>query len=96
MRQGYVYLLCNRKNGALYLGVTNNIAQRVHEHKTKRNKGFSAQYDVTRLVWFEHFDTIADAIVREKTMKGWPRQWKINTIEKQNPDWKELQLEFDD
>lgn len=96
MRYGYVYLLCNRKNGAIYLGMTNNLAERLQEHKEKRNKGFTANYDVTRLVWFERFDVVVDAIQREKTMKGWPRQWKINTIEKHNPDWKEIQLEFDD
>jgi putative endonuclease len=96
MRYGYVYLLCNRKDGAIYLGMTNNLAARLGEHKEKRNKGFTADYDVTRLVWFERFDRVVDAIQREKTMKGWPRQWKINTIEKHNPDWNEIQLEFDD
>ena len=96
MRYGYVYLLCNRKNGAIYLGVTNNLGERLREHKEKQNKGFSADYDVTRLVWFDSFDLVIDAIQREKTMKGWSRQWKINTIEKNNPDWKEIVLEFDD
>lgn len=96
MRYGYTYLLCNRKNGAIYLGVTNNLGERLREHKEKRNEGFTADYDVTRLVWFERFDLVVDAIQKEKTMKGWPRQWKINTLEKQNPDWKEIQLEFDD
>jgi len=76
--------------------MTNNLAERLREHKEKRNKGFSAKYDVTLLVWFERFDLVVDAIQREKTMKGWPRQWKINTIEKHNPDWKDIQLEFDD
>lgn len=96
MRYGYVYLLCNRKNGTLYLGVTNNIGERLQEHKEKRNQGFTENYDVTRLVWFERFDLVVDAIQREKTMKGWPRQWKVTLIEKHNPDWKEIQLEFDD
>tara|TARA_R110002020_G_scaffold308961_4_gene524506 strand:- start:1599 stop:1889 length:291 start_codon:yes stop_codon:yes gene_type:complete len=96
MRYGYVYLLCNRKKGAIYLGVTNNLGERLREHKEKQNEGFSADFDVTRLVWFNRYDLITDAIQREKTMKGWPRQWKINTIEKHNPDWKEIVLEFDD
>lgn len=96
MRNGYVYLLCNRKNGAIYLGMTSNLEQRLMEHKEKRNEGFSADYDVTRLVWFERFDLIVDAIAREKTMKGWPRQWKINTLEKNNPNWDEITMEFDD
>jgi putative endonuclease len=95
MRYGYVYLLCNRKNGAIYLGVTNNLGERLREHKEKQNEGFTADFDVTRLVWFDRFDLVTDAIQREKTMKGWPRQWKINTIEKNNPDWKEIVLEFD-
>ena len=96
MRYGYVYILCNRKNGTLYLGVTSNLSERVSEHKAKRNEGFSATYDVTRLVWFTRFDLIVDAIAREKTMKGWPRQWKINLIEETNPDWDELVMDFDD
>ena len=96
MRYGYVYLLCNRKNGAIYLGVTNNLGARLREHKEKQNEGFTADFDVTRLVWFDRFDLVTDAIQREKTMKGWPRQWKINTIEKNNLDWKEIVLEFDD
>ena len=96
MRYGYVYLLCNRKNGTLYHGVTSNLAARIQEHKEKRNDGFSAKYDVNRLVWFERYDLIVDAIAKEKTMKGWSRQWKINLIEESNPDWKELVLSFDD
>jgi len=96
MRYGYVYILCNRKNGTLYIGMTSNLAERVSEHKNKRNEGFSAKYDVTRLVWFERLDLIVDAIAKEKTMKGWPRQWKINLIEETNPNWEELVLEFDD
>jgi len=96
MRYGYTYLLCNRKNGTIYLGATNNLRERLIEHKEHRNKGFTADYDVTRLVWFERFDRVTDAIQREKTMKGWSRQWKINTIEKNNPNWEEILLEFDD
>ena len=96
MRYGYVYLLCNRKQGTLYLGVTSDLAARVEEHKTKRNDGFSARYDVTRLVWFERHELIIDAIATEKTMKGWPRQWKVNLIEENNPEWEALILVFDD
>ena len=96
MRYGYVYILTNRKNGTLYIGMTSNLSERLREHKEKRNEGFTASYDVTRLVWFERFDLIVDAIACEKTMKGWPRQWKVNTIEKENPDWKELIMGFDD
>jgi len=97
MRRGYVYLLCSHKNGTLYLGVTNDLAARLHEHKTKLNKkSFSADYNVNRLVWFEHYPSIIDAIAAEKRMKKWERQWKIDLIEKRNPNWQELILEFDD
>ena len=97
MSYGYVYLLCNRKNGTLYLGVTTDLAGRIEQHKSHFNsKSFTAQYDVMRLVWFERHELVTDAIAQEKTMKGWPRQWKINLIEKGNPNWDELVLEYDD
>jgi len=88
MRHGYVYLLCSHKNGTLYL---------VHEHKTKLNKkSFSADYNVNRLVWYERYDSIVDAIAAEKRMKKWKRQWKIDLIETNNPNWATLELDFDD
>ena len=92
MRRGYVYLLASKKYGTLYLGVTSDLPGRLHQHQTKTDpKSFTAQYDVNRLVWFEDFDLITGAIQREKTMKGWPRQWKINLIEEDNPEWLEIQ-----
>jgi len=94
MRYGYVYIICNRKNGTIYLGMTSDLAERLEQHKSKVNPdSFSARYDTCRLVWFERHDLVVDAIAREKTMKGWPRQWKINTIEKDNPNWDELILD---
>ena len=97
MSDGYVYLPCNRKNGTIYLGVTKDLYGRLQKHKSHFNpKSFTAQYDVTRLVWFERHDLITDAITHEKKMKGWPRQWKINLIERDNPHWDELILDFDD
>ena len=97
MRYGYVYILCNRKNGTLDLGVTSDLAGRLEQHKNKSNpKSFSAKYNTCRLVWYERYDLIVDAIAKEKTMKGWPRQWKINTIERENPNWDELILDYDD
>ena len=97
MTYGYVYLLCNRKNGTIYLGVRTDLYGRLQQHKSHYNpKSFTAQYNVTRLVWFERYDLVTDAIAREKTMKGWPRQWKINTIETDNPNWDELVLSYDD
>ena len=97
MRYGYVYLICNRKNGTIYLGMTSDLGERIEQHKSKANpNSFSAKYETCRLVWFERHDLITDAITQEKTMKGWPRQWKINLIERDNPNWDELIVEFDD
>ncbi len=96
MRYGYVYLLCSQKNGTLYLGMTNDLAERLHQHKTKYNKtSFSASYNVLRLVWYERFDTVVEAIACEKRMKKWKRQWKVDLIEKTNPNWSEIILGFD-
>jgi len=94
MRRGYVYLLASHKNGTLYLGVTSDLPSRLRDHQVKIDpKCFTARYDVTRLVWFDDFDLIVDAIQREKTMKSWPRQWKINVIEEVNPEWLPLHPE---
>ena len=97
MRYGYVYMLANRKNGAIYVGVTSDLVGHLEEHKSHHNReSFTAQYGMTRLVRFERHDHIVDAIAQEKTMKGWPRQWKINLIERDNPNWDEIVLAFDD
>jgi putative endonuclease len=82
----YVYLLASKKHGTLYLGVTNDIARRV-EHRTKVSGGFTARYDVDKLVWFEIYDDAITAIAREKELKKWRRDWKIRLIEEQNPEW---------
>ena len=86
----YVYLLASRKHGTLYLGVTNDIVRRVHDHRTKAGKGFTARYDVNKLVWFEIYDDAITAITREKELKKWRRDWKIRLIEEQNPAWDDL------
>ncbi len=86
----YVYLMASRKQGTLYLGVTNNLIRRTYEHKNKVTKGFTAQYAVDRLVWFECYDDPTNAIEREKELKKWRREWKIELIEAENPDWKDL------
>jgi len=97
MRYGYVYLLCKRKNGTIYLGMTSDLAGRLEQHKSHYNPdSFTSKHNATRLVWFERHDLVADAIAQEKTMKGWPRQWKINLIERDNPHWDELILDYDD
>ena len=86
----YVYLLASRKHGTLYLGVTNDIVRRVHEHKTKAVPGFTARYDVGRLVWYEAHEDVNAAIAREKEIKKWRRDWKIVLIEAANPEWRDL------
>ena len=86
----YVYLLASRRYGTLYLGVTNNLSRRVWEHKTKAVPGFSSKYDVDRLVWYETYKRIDEAIVREKDTKKWRRDWKIRLFEDMNPVWADL------
>jgi putative endonuclease len=86
----YVYLLASRRHGTLYLGVTNDLVRRVYEHKAKVVPGFTAEYGVDRLVWFEAFEDPSAAIKREKAIKKWRRDWKIRLIEEQNPYWQDL------
>ena len=86
----WVYILASRKHGTLYIGVTKDIARRISEHRAGRGSGFVKQYKVTRLVFAEPHEEIQRAIQREKTMKEWPRAWKIRLIESVNPDWKDL------
>jgi len=91
-RQFYVYILASRKHGTLYIGITNDIIRRVHEHKLKLVRGFSAEYGVDKLVYFEIFDDPTTAIAREKQLKKRRRDWKIELIESQNPSWVDLSL----
>ena len=86
----HVYLLANRKEGVLYIGVTSDLVRRIYEHREKMAPGFSSRYNVTRLVWFETYDDPTSAITREKELKKWRRAWKIALIEKDNPDWNDL------
>lgn len=86
----HVYLLASKKHGTLYLGVTNDLIRRPHQHRSKSAAGFSARYGVNRLVWFETYDDPATAIGREKEIKKWKRAWKIRLIEEQNLDWADL------
>ena len=80
--------------GTLYIGITNDLIRRVHEHKSKSNDSFTDKYDVTKLVYFELFEDPENAIKREKRLKKWPRAWKISLIEKDNPDWYDLYPEI--
>ena len=85
-----VYILASRRNGTLYTGVASDLARRVYEHREGAREGFTKRYGVTRLVWFEVHELIVNAMRREHTLKGYPRQWKINLIEAENPDWLDL------
>jgi putative endonuclease len=87
---GWVYLMSNRRNGSLYLGVTANLAARAWQHREGVVEGFTKRYGLTRLVWYERFEDIRDAIQREKTMKHWPRVWKVRLIHAMNPEWEDL------
>ena len=86
----YAYLLASRKQGTLYLGVTRDLVRGIYEHKQKVVPGFTNRYDVDRLVWFECYDDPLSAIEREKENKKWRRAWKIDLIEKANPEWRDL------
>jgi len=86
----YVYLLASRKHGTLYVGVTNDLARRVHEHKEGLHPGFTSPHAVARLVYFEIFDDPVFAITREKQIKKWKRDYKLNVIERDNPSWDDL------
>ena len=86
----YVYILASKKNGTLYTGVTRDLICRVYEHKNRLGRGFTSQYDVKILVFFEQYDEVLRAIQREKNIKHWSRRWKINCIEQTNPDWNDL------
>lgn len=93
MKDYYVYIMTNESK-TLYIGVTNDILRRVYEHKNKLLDGFSKKYNISKLVYFEVFTSIEDAIKREKQLKNWHRQWKINLIESTNKEWKDLLIEF--
>jgi putative endonuclease len=90
MRTYYVYMMASDRKGTLYLGVTNDLVRRVHEHKNNLLGGFTKEYNVHRLVYWEEVNDITAAIAREKAMKKWRRQWKIELIGQMNPDWKDL------
>jgi putative endonuclease len=93
-RTFYVYILASRIGGTLYIGVTNDLIRRVAEHKAKAAEGFTKKYDVDRLVYFECFDDIEQAIHREKRLKKWSRAWKVQLIEEKNPNWSDLYPEI--
>ena len=86
----YVYILASQKNGTLYTGVTSDLIKRIYEHKEEIYGGFTAKYNVKLLVYYEVHEDISEAIMREKRIKKWRRAWKLELIEKENPDWEDL------
>ena len=86
----YVYILASTRNGTLYIGISSNLVQRVYQHKNKLVKGFSQQYAINQLVYYEQTSSIHAAIQREKQLKKWKREWKIDLIETMNPQWEDL------
>lgn len=93
---GYVYILASGRHGTLYVGVTSDLERRMHEHREGLLPGFTKRHRVDRLVWFETYDRIEDAIGREKRLKKWNRDWKLALIEGGNPDWADLARAFAD
>jgi len=89
-RPSYVYILASGRNGTLYVGVTNDLVRRVYEHRNKLVGGFTARYRVRHLVYYEAYDDVAEAIVREKRLKRWHCKWKLELIAKHNEDWHDL------
>ena len=86
----FVYIMTNKPDGTLYVGVTNDLVRRVYEHRTHAVKGFTDRYNLERLVWYEPHDSPSEAIRREKALKRWHRAWKIDLIEAANPGWRDL------
>jgi len=86
----FVYILASKRNGTLYTGITNDLTRRMWEHKSGYIKGFTDKYGVKSLVWFEHHTNVTHAIAREKRIKRWCRDWKLNLIENHNPNWADL------
>ena len=89
-KQAFIYIIASKKNGTIYIGVTNNLITRVWQHKSDIIKGFSKKYKTHQLVYFEQHSNIQSAIEREKQIKKWKRKWKLQLIEKLNPLWKDL------
>ncbi|NAS29643.1 GIY-YIG nuclease family protein [Flavobacteriaceae bacterium R38] len=94
VHQYYVYIISNKMNGTLYIGMTNDLERRMFEHKNKLVSGFSKTYNLNKLIYFEIYNHVEDAILREKRLKKWKRQWKINLIIEKNPKWNDLAIDW--
>ncbi len=90
MKIFYTYILANRKRGTLYIGVTSNLLKRMWEHKNSINEGFTKKYKIHMLVYYETHSTFENAVIREKKLKNWRREWKIDLVEKTNPSWEDF------
>ena len=94
MRQPAVYILTNKPNGTLYVGATSKLVRRIWEHRNHFVRGFTDQYNLDCLVWYEIHESIVSAIAREKQIKNWHRSWKVELIENENPEWRDLYFEI--
>ena len=94
MKAGYVYIMASKRNGTIYIGVTSELVQRVWQHRTGNVAGFTKKYGCKLLVWYEAYDDLQEARLRELQMKKWKRLWKITTIETMNPQWRDLYLDL--
>lgn len=90
MKTYYVYILASKKNGTVYIGVTSDLKKRIYQHKNNFIEGFTQKYNVNNLVYYEETNDINEAIKREKNLKSWNREWKVQLIEKFNPNWEDL------
>jgi len=95
-KMGYIYIMANKPNGVLYIGVTSNLENRIYQHKNNSIPGFTSKYRLHHVVHYEIFEDVRDAIAREKQLKNWKRQWKVSLIEEENPKWKDLYNEITD
>tara|TARA_B100000614_G_C14390327_1_gene429338 strand:- start:468 stop:758 length:291 start_codon:yes stop_codon:yes gene_type:complete len=94
MESSYVYILASKRDGVLYIGVTTDLVKRVHQHKCEFIDSFTKKYHIHKLVYYEIHSRVEEAIKREKQIKSWKRQWKINLIEKDNPEWNDLYFDI--
>ena len=88
--KSYVYILTNRSNKTLYIGVTKNLGRRITEHKAEVVEGFTSKYKMKKLIYFEEFDSLMQAVAREKQLKSWRREWKLSFIKEHNPSFSDL------
>ena len=94
MRNYFIYILANKRNGTLYIGVTNDLKRRIYEHKNVLVKGFTQKYNIKILVYYDMTENIESAITREKQLKKWNRVWKLRLIEESNPNWEDLSADL--